>query len=153
MMTLVSNAAAFLFVLTVNAVSGTWIQQPMTRIVQRRNVAKRTALVQAARPSNCVACRQSSRYLLKLPDEEDIDNFLDTPFYDPDRVLDDEESSEASKKFAMFVKNDYETAEALLAGAFFVVLVVVAQELLRHHIYGSSYVPFTSVGSVGGRLF
>jgi hypothetical protein len=151
MMTLVSNVAAFLFVL--NAVSGAWIQQPMPRIIERRNDAKRTALVHPVRSTNFVTCRQSPRYLLKLPDEEDIDNFLDTPFYDPDRVLDDEESSEASKKFAMFVKNDYETAEALLAGAFFVVLVVVAQELLRHHIYGSSYVPFTSVGSVAGRLF
>jgi hypothetical protein len=151
MMKLVYNAAAFLFVL--HAVSGAWIQQPMTRIIERRNDAKRTARVQTVRSKNCVTCRQSPRYLLKLPDEDDIDNFLDTPFYDPDRVLDDEESSEASKKFAMFVKNDYETAEALLAGAFFVVLVVVAQELLRHHIYGSSYVPFTSAGSVAGRLF
>jgi hypothetical protein len=91
--------------------------------------------------------------MLKLPDEEDIDAFLDKPFYDPDKVLEDEDSSEESKKFARFVKNDYETAEALLAGAFFVVLVVISQELLRMQIHGAHYEPFTSGGGVGGRLF
>ena len=150
MITFIPNVAAVLFVF--NAVTYAWVQLPMTRTLEWRNGAQRSALVQV-RSNSCATSRQSPRYLLKLPDEEDIDNFLDTPFYDPDKVLEDEESSESSKKFAMFVKNDYETAEALLAGAFFVVLVVVAQELLRHHIYGNSYVPFTSGGSVGGRLF
>jgi hypothetical protein len=124
----------------------------MTRTRQRRTGAKRLSFVPL--PSNdYLAFRRSLRCLLKLPDEEDIDTFLDTPFYDPDKVLEDEESSESSKRFAMFVKNDYQTAEALLAGAFFVVLVVVAQELLRLHVHGGNYVPFTSGGSVGGRLF
>jgi hypothetical protein len=85
----------------------------------------------------------SRRFLLNLPNEEDIDAFLDSPFYDPDKVLEDEDSSESSKRFARFVKNDYETAEALLSGAFFVILVIVSQELLRMHIYGSEYAPFT----------
>jgi hypothetical protein len=153
MLRFASNVAAFFFVFAAASNADAWtLQQPMTRTKERRNGAKRSPPVPM--PSiNCLAFRQNPRCLLKLPDEEDIDTFLDTPFYDPDKVLEDEESSEASKKFAMFVKNDYETAEALLAGAFFVVLVVVAQELLRHHIYGSSYVPFTSGGSVGGRLF
>ena len=93
--------------------------------------------------------------MLKLPDDDDIDAFLDAPLYDPDRVLDDERSSETAKRFARFVKNDYETAEAILAGLFFAVLVVIGQELLRHHIHGAQYVPFSSTGgsSSGGGLF
>jgi hypothetical protein len=99
--------------------------------------------------------RASPKVHLKLPDEEDIDAFLDTPFYDPDKVLEDESSSEPSKRFARFVKGDYETAEAVLSGAFFFVMVVVSQELLRMHLHGPSYVPFApgGAGPGGGMLF
>jgi len=87
-----------------------------------------------------------------------LDRFLDTPFYDPDRVLDDDESSEASKRFARFVKSDYETAESLIAGGFFLILIVLSQELVRMQVYGSDYVPFVGGGGGGsgigtGRLF
>jgi hypothetical protein len=147
------NVAVFLFGFSLFADAWTTpCQQPMTRTRQRRTGAKRSSFVSGL-STNYLAFRQNPRCLLKLPDEDDVDTFLDTPFYDPDKVLEDKESSEPSKRFAMFVKNDYETAEALLAGAFFVVLVVVAQELLRLHIQGGNYVPFTSGGSVGGRLF
>lgn len=84
--------------------------------------------------------------------EVDIDAFLDTPFYDPDKVLQDDNSSETSKNIAKWVKNDYETAETIIAGIFFVVLIIVAQEVVRSQMHGTSYVPFTSSGG-GGKLF
>jgi hypothetical protein len=82
-----------------------------------------------------------------------IDKFLDTPFYDPDTVLDDPDSSLLEKKFAKFVKNDYYTAEGLLVGIFLVILVILSQEVLRIQLYSfENYVPF-SRGTPFGRLF
>jgi hypothetical protein len=82
-----------------------------------------------------------------------IDNFLDTPFYNPDTVLDDESSSTFAKRFANFVKNDYYTAEGLFVGLFFVILVIVSQEILRIQLNGfENYVPF-SKGTPFGRMF
>ena len=80
-------------------------------------------------------------------DRQSLDDFLDTPFYDPQQVLEDENSSDLSKKFANFVTGDYETAEAVLVGAYFVVLVIVTQELLRMQLYGDQYVPFSRGGN------
>ena len=72
----------------------------------------------------------------------DMDEFLDTPFFDPDRVLEDETSSPWLKRLASFVVDDYERAEAVLTGAFFVLLIIVAQEVLRMQLYGENYEPF-----------
>ena len=72
----------------------------------------------------------------------DMDEFLDTPFFDPDRVLEDETSNPWLKRLASFVVNDYERAEAVLTGAFFVLLIIVAQEVLRMQLYGENYEPF-----------
>ena len=104
----------------------------------------------------------------KLTMQERIDGFLDTPFFDPDRILDQEEkqmvvkdsednSSNASQSnnplvwFAQLVRNDYETAEALYAAGFISILVILTQELLRMVIYGDAYIPFTKIGN--GSLF
>jgi len=84
--------------------------------------------------------------------DRSFDEFLDTPFYDPDRVLENEDSSETSKRIANWIKGDYETAETLIAGTFFVVLIIIAQEIVRMQMYGDSYVPFSNHGG-GGKLF
>jgi hypothetical protein len=82
----------------------------------------------------------------------DLDKFLDTPFFEPDKVLKDENSNPVLKKFASFVLGDYEFAEALLTGIFFVVLIIITQEALRMQLNGANYVPFTK-GSIPGSLF
>jgi len=79
-------------------------------------------------------------------DDEWLDEFLDTPFFDPDKVLEDEkETNPLLNKLARFVKEDYNTFEALYVGAIFVVLVILSQELLRMSLYGDKYVPFTKL--------
>jgi hypothetical protein len=82
----------------------------------------------------------------------DMDKFLDTPFFDPDKVLNDANSSPLLKKFAAFVQQDYETAEAVLTGLFFVLLIIGTQEVLRMQLNGANYVPFTR-GTIPGSLF
>jgi hypothetical protein len=82
----------------------------------------------------------------------DMDEFLDTPFFNPDKVLKDENSNPLLKKFAAFVQQDYEFAEVVLTGLFFVVLIIITQELLRMQLNGTNYVPFTG-GSIPGSLF
>jgi len=71
--------------------------------------------------------------------------FLDTPFFDPD---DDENNPAWLQSLAEFVKNDYEPAEVVLAGSFITVMILVSQELVRIQLYGDRYVPFSS-GSNG----
>lgn len=92
--------------------------------------------------------------------QESIDFFLDRPFFDPDKVLDNQtkeirERPERSINplvwFANLVKNDYQTAEALYAAGFISIMVVFAQELLRIVKYGDAYHPFQNVSS--GSLF
>jgi hypothetical protein len=82
----------------------------------------------------------------------DMDEFLDTPFFDPDKVLKDENSSPLLKRFAAFVQGDYQTAEAVLTGLFFVILIIITQEVLRMQLNGANYVPFTR-GTIPGSLF
>jgi hypothetical protein len=57
-------------------------------------------------------------------------------------------------KFAKLVKQDYELAETLFVGTFFVVLIIITQELLRMQLYGDTYIPFMGGDGVrGGKLF
>jgi hypothetical protein len=89
--------------------------------------------------------------------EERFQAFLDTPFYDPDAVLEslrrrrpennEEEGGsqqeldwfqQMNEKFASFVTNDYETAEAALVGIYVFVLVILTQQLVRATMYPSS---------------
>jgi hypothetical protein len=88
------------------------------------------------------------------PEQEqfDMDKFLDVPFFDPDRVLEDENSHPLLRRFASFVQLDYEMAEAVISGAFFVILIIATQEVLRLQFYGDNYVPFTK-GVNPGSLF
>lgn len=83
-------------------------------------------------------------------DNEKLDDFLDKSFFEPDSFNEDDSGPLAS--FAKLVKEDYELAETLFAGSFFVVLVIITQELLRMQLYGDRYIPFTKLGS-GGSLF
>jgi hypothetical protein len=83
-----------------------------------------------------------------------VDDFLDRPFFDPDKVLDENNAKGPLAWFANLVKNDYALAETLYVGVFGVVLIVITQELLRLQLYGDAYVPFTrGISSAGGNLF
>ena len=85
--------------------------------------------------------------------EFDWDTFLDTPFFDPHRILQDPNSDERWKRFATWVQEDYETVEVIFTATLFIVLIVVTQELLRIQIYGlEHYVPFGQ-GTRPGSLF
>lgn len=77
--------------------------------------------------------------------DEKMDSFLDKPMFDPNAPSNDD------NWFASLVKNDYESAEALYAGAIIIFGVVVSQELLRMVKYGGGYIPFTSPSD--GMLF
>jgi len=86
--------------------------------------------------------------------QDKLDNFLDKPLFDPDKMLDDQtdkvkENPQSSSNplvwFANLVKNDYETAEALYAAGIISLMVVLSQELLRMAKYGDAYQPFSSV--------
>ena len=89
--------------------------------------------------------------LKKMEGKKSLDELLDQPFFDPDKVTKDDPLP--VQWFADLVKNDYATAETLFAGLLFVVMVVVWQELLRIQIYGlDGYVPF-SAGVRPGQLF
>ena len=92
--------------------------------------------------------------------QEKLDRILDTQFFDPEKLLENEsseihENPEKSMNplvwFANLVTNDYETAEALFAAGFISFMVVISQELLRMMRYGDAYHPFQN-GS-GGSLF
>ena len=68
--------------------------------------------------------------------EETIQAFLDRPFYDPDAALQSIKENGSDKnsleyRFASFVRDDYETAEALLVGGYMATLVLLAQQLVR----------------------
>lgn len=97
----------------------------------------------------------------KLTLEEKINDFLDRPFFDPEKILEEENDGESSSssssfigkwktKFALFVTSDYETAEALYVGLYLTLMVIGTQELLRMQMYGDNYVPFVRGGKFGG---
>lgn len=80
-----------------------------------------------------------------------INTFLDTPFFDPENVVDDGTPMGRFKSwFASIVQNDYEYAETLYAGGFLAFMVWISQELLRMQVYGDNYVPFKPGGHLGG---
>ena len=90
-----------------------------------------------------------------------INVFLDTPFFDPDEIIEVEGYNEDKNQkkannpillwFAQLVKNDYQTAETFYAAGFISVLVIFTQELLRMVRYGDAYIPFTKIRN--GSLF
>ena len=92
---------------------------------------------------------------------DQINVFLDTPFFDPDEIMEVEEYNEDKNQkkannpillwFAQLVKNDYQTAETFYAAGFISVLVIFTQELLRIVRYGDDYIPFTKIRN--GSLF
>ena len=85
--------------------------------------------------------------------EFDWDTFLDTPFFDPNMILNDPNSNTVLKQLASWVQEDYETVEVIVTATLFIFLIVVTQELLRIQIYGiENYVPFTK-GIRPGSLF
>jgi hypothetical protein len=79
-----------------------------------------------------------------------FDEFLDQPFWDPTTV--DENDKSPIGRFARLVQQDYELAETLFVGAYFVILVIVTQEILRFQLSGDGYVPFVKVAGIG-KLF
>jgi hypothetical protein len=87
-------------------------------------------------------------------DTFDWDTFLDTPFFDPATILQNpDQYHPILQQIALWVQNDYEFVEAIVTGIFFIILIVITQELLRIQIYGfENYVPFTK-GVNPGSLF
>jgi hypothetical protein len=83
-------------------------------------------------------------------DNNELDDFLDQSYFDPEQFDDEDQGPLAW--FANLVKSDYELAETLYVGTFFVILVIITQELLRMQLYGDRYIPFTKLGS-GANLF
>jgi hypothetical protein len=83
----------------------------------------------------------------------DWDTFLDTPFFDPIAVTNDQAGNPLLRRLALFIQNDYNKAEMVLSGAFLFVMIVVSQELVRFQIHGDSYVPFVGGGGGSSSLF
>lgn len=86
----------------------------------------------------------SSSSKKEKPLDEQWDEFLDKPFFEPERA-----KKGPLAWFANLVEDDYEAAEALFAGLYIVVLVVLTQEVLRMQLYGDAYVPFRAGGGAG----
>ena len=61
----------------------------------------------------------------------DLDEFLDTPFFEPDKVSD----KSPMKWFADLLVDDYEKAEIIYVGAIFAVLIGVGQAWLREEYH------------------
>jgi hypothetical protein len=85
--------------------------------------------------------------------QEQLDQFLDRPFFNPDDYNDSDDDNALLAKFARLVKTDYELAEMLYVGILFVILIVGTQEALRMQLHGDSYVPFAGGMVRDGRLF
>mmetsp|Transcript_6965 Transcript_6965/g.17044 ORF Transcript_6965/g.17044 Transcript_6965/m.17044 type:complete len:218 (+) Transcript_6965:540-1193(+) len=66
---------------------------------------------------------------------DQVDGFLDKPFFDPDAYEDDDDSFLG--KIAGFVKADYELFEAAFVACFFLLLITVAKDLLRAQMVAS----------------
>ena len=81
---------------------------------------------------------------------EKINQFLDSPFFDPDELLENGNDGTPIGRFqtwfATLLQADYEFAETLYVGLLFSFLVWITQELLRMQLYGDNYVPFTPGG-------
>lgn len=73
-----------------------------------------------------------------------IDGFLDNQFFDPDAY--DEDDDSFFGKIANFVKADYELFEAVFVACFFLLLITVAQDLLRAQMASSG-------AAASGKLF
>jgi hypothetical protein len=63
------------------------------------------------------------------------DSFWDQSYFDPTKVP----PSSPLYKLAQWVQRDYETAEAVLTAGFFVILIVIAQEVVRYNLYPERY--------------
>jgi hypothetical protein len=90
-----------------------------------------------------------------LQNQFDWDTFLDTPFFDPNKILNDHpnNTNRIQRQLALWVQKDYHTMELICTGLYCIVLIIITQELLRIHIYGiENYIPFTK-GIPSGHLF
>jgi hypothetical protein len=83
--------------------------------------------------------------------EDSLDELLDKSYFTPDEY--DENDSGPLVWFANQVKSDYEFAKSLYVTSYFVVLMIITQELLRMQLYGDGYIPFTRLGANTGDLF
>jgi hypothetical protein len=90
----------------------------------------------------------------KNKNDFDWDTFLDTPYFDPNSILNDPNNTNSiQQQLALWVQDDYHTIELILTGIYCILLIIITQELLRIQIYGiENYIPFTK-GSASGHLF
>ena len=68
-----------------------------------------------------------------LPVLTRINNFLNQPFFDPEKYDDDDNSFFG--KFARLIKNDYEFFETVYVGCFFIILIIITQDVLRAQMH------------------
>ena len=70
---------------------------------------------------------------IDLPVLTRINNFLNQPFFDPEKYDDDDNSFFG--KFARLIKNDYEFFETVYVGCFFIILIIITQDVLRAQMH------------------
>jgi hypothetical protein len=68
-----------------------------------------------------------------LPVLTRINNFLNQSFFDPDKY--DEDDNSFFGKFARLIKNDYEFFETVYVGCFFIILIIITQDVLRAQMH------------------
>ena len=68
-----------------------------------------------------------------LPVLTRINDFLNQSFFDPDKYDDDDNSFFG--KFAQLIKNDYEFFETVYVGCFFIILIIITQDVLRAQMH------------------
>ena len=68
-----------------------------------------------------------------LPVLTRINNFLNQSFFDPDQY--DEDDNSFFGKFARLIKNDYEFFETIYVGCFFIILIIITQDVLRAQMH------------------
>ncbi|OEU06400.1 hypothetical protein FRACYDRAFT_254725 [Fragilariopsis cylindrus CCMP1102] len=68
-----------------------------------------------------------------LPVLTRINNFLNQSFFDPEKYDDDDNSFFG--KFARLIKNDYEFFETIYVGCFFIILIIITQDVLRAQMH------------------
>jgi len=103
-------------------------QQPPTAVYQQSE-AERQELVNALFKGKSLEPPQTTNNNNANNLGEQIDEFLDKPFFDPDAYDDDDTS--LLGKFASFAKADYELFEAFFVACFFLILITITKDLLR----------------------
>jgi hypothetical protein len=107
---------------------------PITRAYNSQEPNHETKGETETIPNNANASKMEEETTQKEKPNMSLDEFLDQPFWDPTTV--DENDKSLIGWFARLVQQDYELAETLFVGSYFVILVIVTQEVLRFQLHG-----------------